>query len=311
MLFSKLPNDKHLGAGTQIWDIIADFEVATQPLLGERKTIFHNAVLAEDSAYKRSPKDFNSDDMHKADDFRDDFMQAVRMILQGYTLLPDISPLKRMAEEMYQVFKDYKFSTGDSYTGQSVKMDNMWQVFSENQSKLETLGVWSLLEQAMVYNAQVKSYFAARIDQLSTRVVGEMRDARAATDQAYQQLCDVLDAMSVLTPSAELSALERRLNALVDYYKQYYIRSSSGSSGSSSSSSGSGTEQGGGSEQGGGTEQGGGSEQGGTTNTGDDDVIPGSGGGEVGGDDNQGGGSNPTNPSNDDDDVIPGGGGQG
>lgn len=279
MNMNNLPNDKHLGSAQQNWNIVKDYAPAGQPLFASRKEAFHNAILAEDAAYKPSPKDFVTVDMKGADDKRDDYMTAVRTILLGYTYLPEDNPLKRKGMEMYQVFKDFKFTTGDSYTGQSVKMDNMMQVFEQNQAKLESLGVWSLIQSAMEYNEQVKAYFATRIENLADRVVGQMRDARAALDSAYQALCEVIDAMLVLAPSEELSTIERRMNALVDYYKQYYIRnsSSSGSDGSSSQQGGSSSEQGGE-----GTGEGG--EQGGTTENGGDDNPPSGGGGFPGSD---------------------------
>ena len=316
MNFNNLPNDKFLGAATQYCDILSPFEPAGFDLFAQRKAAFTAATQGVDDAYKPSAKDFTTDDMHKADDLRDDYIKAVRAILLGYTLLPDESPLKRIAQEMYQVFKDYNFSTGDSYTGESVKMDNMMQVFAQNQSKLELLGVWALLQTAMDYNAQVKAYFATRIENLAERVVGEMRDARSALEQAYQQLCEVIDAMLVLAPSAELSTVERRMNALVDYYKQYYIRTGSGSgSGSSGSSSGSGStnsgsgasgETGGTGESGesGGTGESG--ESGGTGESGETGETGGTGSDTPGGDDNGGADNGGYTPGGPDDDPTAG-----
>ena len=270
-----LPNDKHLGAITQNWDIVADFAPAGQTLLATTKTNFNNCMENEDAAYKRTLKDFNTDDMHRADELRDSYVTAARTITQGYSQLPDESPLKRVGQEMYQVFKDYNFSTSDSYTGESVKLDNMWQVFSQNQAKLESLGVWPILQSAMTYNGQVKAYFSARIDVLSTRVVGELRDARAASDTAYQQLCDVLDAMLLLAPSEELNSVVRHMNALTDYYNQYYIKGTSPSSDGGSSTPSQGGE---------------GGQQGGS-----ETPDPGTGGGETP-DPGTGGGETPVNP---------------
>ena len=290
MKTKSLPNDKHLGAITQNWDIIANFSPAGQTLFATTKSNYNNCKENEDLAYRQSPKDFNTDDMKRADNLRDDYVSAARTITQGYSMLPDESPLKRMGQEMYQVFRDYNFSTADSYTGESVKLDNMWQVFSQNQAKLEALGVWQILQTGMTYNEQVKSYFSARIDVLSNRVVGELRDARAASDQAYQQLCDVLDAMLLLAPSEELNDVVRHMNALTDYYNQYYIKGTSSSSGGSSSNGANGSNGQNGSNEGGETP----------------DPGPGGDNGGPQGGGQQGGGETPVNPGGGD---TPGGGG--
>ena len=235
--FKSLPNDKHLGAAGQICDIVEPFDFPEFPLFGARKTELNACRDAEDNAYKRSLKDFNSDDMKIHDNNRDNYMTSARGILNGWAQLPDFEPEKRLAMQMLQVYKDYKFSTGDSYTGESVKIDNMWQVFEQKEAVLRQLGVWEILQKAVQENEEVKTYFANRINELATRVIGELRDARSTTDDAYRAFCEVMDAILVLAPSADASTIESRMNALTDYYKQYYLRSGSGSSGGSGSSS--------------------------------------------------------------------------
>lgn len=295
-----LPNDKHLGAAGQICDIIVSFDFPNFPLFATRKTAMIECRDAEDAAYTRTVKDFNSDDMKTHDNYRDSYMSAARGILNGWALLPDIEPQKRMALQMLQVYKDYKFSTSDSYTGESVKIENMWQVFETKETVLRELGVWEILEKAVDENDAVKSYFSNRINELATRVIGELRDARTATDDAYRSFCEVLDAILVLAPSADASTLESRLNALTDYYKQYYLKGGSSSSSSSNSGNSSSGTTPGSDDNGGGeptpdpSDQGGGDNGGGEptpdpSNEGGGDSGGGNnGGGDNGGDDNGG-----------------------
>ena len=138
-----------------------------------------------------------------------------------------------------------------------------------------------------------------RFDELAGRIVGELRDARQATDDAIKQLYLVINSMQVLTPSDELTALARKLKTIEDYARQYYLRESHSGSGS-----GEGGQQGGGNggSQGGGTNTGGdnGGQQGGGTTP-----DPGTGGGETP-DPGTGGGETPVTP-----DPGTGGGGGG
>lgn len=244
---SRLPNVYHLGMMTQTWDIVKDTASDWQPFTAA-KTELKDASDAEDTAYKQSQKISTNEDMHNADDLRDAYMRAGRAVLNGYVELPDADPRKRMARQALQVFKDYDFSVADSYTKQSVKMDNMWQVLQTMQTALETLGVWDILQSAMEQNEVVKAYFASRINEQAERVVGELKACRQRSDAAYQQLCTIIDALLLLQPTDALQTVARRISTLTDYYKQYYIKggtsssSSSGSSGSASSgSSGSGS----------------------------------------------------------------------
>ena len=237
---SRLPNVYHLGMMTQTWDIVKDTASDWQPFTAA-KTELKAASDAEDTAYKQSQKISTTEDMHNADDLRDAYMRAGRAVLNGYVELPDADSRKRMARQALQVFKDYDFSVADSYTKQSVKMDNMWQVLQTMQTALETLGVWDILQSAMEQNEVVKAYFASRINEQAERVVGELKACRQRSDAAYQQLCTIIDALLLLQPTDALQTVARRISTLTDYYKQYYIKggTSSGSASSGAASSGS------------------------------------------------------------------------
>ena len=128
------------------------------------------------------------------------------------------------------MWKDYKFSVSDSYTGESVKIDNMWQVLEPQQELLKSLGVWEILEKAVEHNSMVKAYFQMRNQENARIEVGALKVARSVSDTAYQQMVEILDAMDVVTPGTVHPAIVRQLNELTDYYKQYYLsRKSSGS----------------------------------------------------------------------------------
>ena len=262
---SRLPNEYHLGYMSQTWDIVKDLAVGVDAFTAA-KTEFHTAIDGEDAAYKKSLKISTTEDMLRADTLRDAFMKAARGILGGYAELPDTDPRQRKAKVALQVFKDYGFSVSDSYTKQTVKMDNMWQVLQQMEGDLELLGVKDILEQAMQQSAVVKNYFAARINEQAERIVGELKTARQRTDQACQQLCNIIDALLLIQPSEALTTAAKRIGTLTDYYKQYYIKSSSSSS-SSSSSAGSATSQPAdpGAASGTTTDQGGDSSQGGSS----------------------------------------------
>ena len=62
-----------------------------------------------------------------------------------------------------------------------------------------------------------------RVDKESAKVKGELSAARRATDEAIRKAYDVLNALSVLQPSAELSALTTVLFGIEDRAKLYYI----------------------------------------------------------------------------------------
>ncbi|MBP5375929.1 MAG: hypothetical protein J6Y38_06320 [Bacteroidaceae bacterium] len=279
-----------------------------------------NARQAEDIAYHRvSKKDFASDDLKKEDSVEDSYMSTVRGILNGLLYLPETEPLRRKAELAVQVFRDFNFQSHDGFEAEARKTVNMYQEWTiENKYDLDALGIRPWIEKANTQALKVLQLVTVRIDNEAAKVKGELAAAREVTDAAIRRAYDILNALAVLQPSAELTQLITVLLAIEERAKLYYI-SSGGSSSSSQQGGSSSNGQNGQSEEnnGSGSEQGGGSYNGGTTPQPDDDAgfgggggLPPSGGGEVG-DDNGGSSENGGTTPQPDDDAGFGGGGEG
>ena len=234
-----------------------------------------SAVQAEDDAYTRSLKDFNSDRLKAEDDIVDSYVKAVRAILNGYAELPESEPNRQKAVELVRVFKDYNFSPSDTYTAEAEKIRNMNQVYQTRTADLQALGVADYWAQAVTHAANVEQLLSQRFDDVAARVVGEMKTARANTDNAIKAMYELLAAMKVMMPSTELNNLISQLDAIETYAWQYYL----GGKGGSTSS-------------GGGTTDNPGTNTPGTDTPGTD--TPPSGGGDNGGGDDSGGGSGGT-----------------
>ena len=278
---SRLSNANHDGVTAQIYERLVAFTTSNQ-LLTEAVAGVGTARTAEDVAYKRvSAKDFVSDDLKKEDQIEDRYMVTVRGMLNALTELPDDEPMKRKAEEALQVFKDFHFLTTNGYEAEARKTLNMvqeWQ--TPGKYDIAALGIGPWIEKANVQAGKVLQLVAQRVDNESAKVKGELADARKVTDAAIRRAFDVLNAMTVLTPSAELSALVNVLFGIEDRAKQYYINGASpsgehpggsltpnpspegeGSGGNSGNSGGTGGNTGGntgGGDNGGGTGSGGG-----------------------------------------------------
>lgn len=266
-------------------------ELFTQSLNG-----YATCVQAEDDAYTHSLKDFNTDRLKAEDDIVDAYVKAVRAILNGYSLLPESEAKHQPAVELLQVFKDYNFNPSDSYTAESDKIRNMNQVFQPRIADLQALGIAEYWAQAVTHAATVEQLLSQRFDDIAARVVGELKTARANTDEALKRVYEVLTAMNVMMPSTELNNLIAQLEAIESYAIQYYLggkkpannttnttdtgenqggengsNGSSSSSGSSDSGSGTGTGTGTGSGTGDPSTGGSGQDNGGTPPGDDDD----------------------------------------
>ena len=271
---NNLNNADHFGVITQINNEAQGF-TTDNPMLVSAIAGVNSCHQGEDAAYMKSGKDWNVNRMKTEDGKLDKIMVAVRAIVAAHAEMPDGFPLKQTGIEFLQMWKDYDFHTSDSYSGETSKVINMWQTVSERRSDAEALGIYTYFQAAYEQAVLIQQLLNQRFDELAGRVVGELREARQATDDAIKQLYLVINSMQVLTPSDEITALARKLKTIEDYARQYYLREK--------------TSGGSGSEGGNGNNEGGGQQGGGTT------PDPGTGGGETP-DPGTGGGETPVNP---------------
>ena len=186
---------------------------------------------AEDDAYTHSQKDFNSNRLKEEDGIVDKLVKAVRAIFNGYAELPEDEPNHQKGVELAQVFKDYNFSPSDTYTAEAEKIRNMNQVFQARIADLQALGVADYWAKAVTHAANMEQLLSQRFDDIAARVVGEVKTARANTDNAIKAMYELLAAMKVMMPSAELDNLISQLDAIEAYAWQYYLNGKGGSNG--------------------------------------------------------------------------------
>ena len=150
----------------------------------------------------------------------------------------------------------------DGFEAEARKTHNMaqqWQ--AATQYTLQELGIAEWVTKAQQQAQKVLTLVTVRVDNESAKVKGELAAARRATDEAIRKVYDILNALNVLQPSAELSALMTVLFGIEDRAKLYYI-----SGGKTSGDRPTPTPDGGGSDDGGSSD--GGSSDGGS------DVTP-------------------------------------
>ena len=314
----RLSNANHDGVTQQISDRLTGF-TTDNPTLTAAVQGVTAARQAEDVAFKRySGKDFTSDDLRKEDTLEDKYMSAAQGILNGLLYLPEEEPLRRKAQLAKQVFKDFNFSTKDGMEAEARNVLNMAQQWAAaTEYELTELGIEAWVQKAVEQAQKVLQLVTVRVDHESAKVKGELAAARKQTDEAIRRAYDVLNALCVLAPSAELSALVNVLLSIEDRARLYYIsggttsgggKPNQGGSGSGSGDSGSGSSSG---DNGGGSGSddngdepipggGGGSDDNG------DEPIPGGGGSDDNGDEPIPGGNDPVPGV--DDEPIPGGG---
>jgi hypothetical protein len=221
---ARLSNANHDGVTQQISDRLTGFTTDNAALTAAVQGVVA-ARQVEDSAFKRySGKDFASDDLKKEDTLEDHYMSATQGILNGLLYLPETEPIYRKAQLARQVFKDFNFSTSAGYEAEARNVLNMaqqWQ--SSTDYTMAELGIEEWVNKAVAQANKVLNLVTVRVDNESTKVKGELAAARKQTDEAIRKAYDILNALNVLQPSAELTALINVLFSIEDRAKLYYI----------------------------------------------------------------------------------------
>ena len=224
----RLKNADHVGLTTQIYDTVRQTEV-TNDTYKTAVAALAKAIAKEDEAYKKTQKDWAVEELKTVDATLDAYMKGIRSIVAGHAALPATVATSQQGKELLQLWKEYDFKLSDSYTSEAAKVINMFQDAQQHQQSAEALGVWSLFELANKEAQKMQDLLSDRFTELSSRIVGELRDARVATDLAIKQLYQVLSSLQVLTPSETVTTTAKTLRAIEDYARVYYLKTTTSS----------------------------------------------------------------------------------
>lgn len=225
-----LTNAHHDGTTQQIDDHVQAF-VTDNQMFNQKRTALHQARQTEDEVWLKSQRDSAVPLLEAADKRQDGYISCTRYILSGHAGLPESEPTQAEAKTCLQVFKDFNFSTHDSYGAEADKIIQMQQNLQSHQAFLTQIGTWTFLTQAVSAAQDVRQYLSQRAQTKGEFVKGELRTARRATDLAIADLYRTIEAMMELLPSAELTALYNQLKGIEIYARQYYLNEGATGSG--------------------------------------------------------------------------------
>lgn len=251
----------------------AEADTAVKGKASELVSNFKAAVAAEDEALKISQKSLLSDDIAKADSDRDALYIGYKRAVEGFLAMP-VADMAQAAKVLAQHIKDYKISTAgqlDKETGLLVNF--IADLEGKNSEQVAKLGLTAFVTNLKEANERVRTQTLQRTNEKMGVIVGALKTARAASDEAYRALVKMVNALALVFGEKDYTAFIDYVNTEVTHFKREVLGrkaaapSTSGSSsanpGSTSKPSGGGSSSGSGSSIGGST-SGGSSSSGGT-----------------------------------------------
>ena len=238
-----------------------------EPLLSTWYAAFKSALTHLDTAVKIARSSDYSKLIMKEDTKRDRLYSNGKMTAEMWSEL-GIEPQATAARAVLHEINIYKIDTKAQYDQQTGLMINFLQPFesAEMQTHLTTLGLTAVFTQMKAANEEVRRLLALRGNERAENAAYDLKSARQATDEAYENLVERINAIALINPSESWNTFIAQWSAEIARIKQQILSQS--------------TQTG---EDEGGNE----TPTGGTTDTGGGETPP------SGGDDNTGGGDPP------------------
>ena len=248
-----------------------------EPLLSTWYAAFKSALTHLDTAVKIARSSDYSKLIMKEDTKRDRLYSNGKMTAEMWSEL-GIEPQATAARAVLHEINIYKIDTKAQYDQQTGLMINFLQPFesAEMQTHLTTLGLTAVFTQMKAANEEVRRLLALRGNERAENAAYDLKSARQATDEAYENLVERINAIALINPSESWSTFIAQWSAEIARIKQQIL----------SQSTQTGDDEGG-TTPAGGDDGGDETPTGGGTDTGGGDTPP------SGGDDNTGGGDPP------------------
>lgn len=249
----------------------AEADTAVKGKASELVSNFKAAVAAEDEALKISQKSLLTDDIAKADSDRDALYIGYKRAVEGFLAMP-VADMAQAAKVLAQHIKDYKISTADQLDKETGLLVNfIADLEGKNSEQVAKLGLTAFVTNLKEANERVRAQTLQRTNEKMGVIVGALKTARAASDEAYRALVKMVNALALVFGEKDYTAFIDYVNTEVTHFKREVLgrkASAPSTSGSSSANPGStSTPSGGGSSSGSGS-SGGGSTSGGSSSSG-------------------------------------------
>ena len=187
------------------------------------------AFEVEDANLKLMTKSELTKLIEKNDAIRDSCYIGYKGVVRGFLALPE-SDMLTAAEKLWNHIESYKIRTNDQLdkeTGMIVNfIDDLEKKYA---AEVTTLGLTPLVANMKTANEQVLTLMTDRDTANSTRTVGAMKAARAATDVAYRALVEKVNALALVEGDTAYASFIDEMNTQIIRYKREALNQSASS----------------------------------------------------------------------------------
>ena len=196
----------------------ADAKVKTK--VTAELTALQTALKAEDDALALSKANLLSKEIKAVDAERDKHYKALRKAIKFFLNHPD-AELVKAAARLEQLLKDYNINPAmqlDRETG--LLLNLISDLETKSAADVTALALTPVVQAMKQANDKLREVTRARANDRAVQIVGQLRQAQHASDEAYRTLVQKVNALAVVEGEADYADFISKMNEQVKHYKQ-------------------------------------------------------------------------------------------
>ena len=196
----------------------ADAKVKTK--VTAELTALQTALKAEDDALALSKANLLSKEIKAIDAERDKHYKALRKAITFFLNHPD-AELVKAAARLEQLLKDYNINPAmqlDRETG--LLLNLISDLETKSAVDVTALALTPVVQAMKQANDKLREVTRARANDRAVQIVGQLRQAQHASDEAYRALVQKVNALAVVEGEADYADFISKMNEQVKHYKQ-------------------------------------------------------------------------------------------
>lgn len=192
---------------------------------------FNTCVATEDNRYLTSTKSALTDALAEADQQRDSLLTGVHQLLEGFAKFVGDDEKQQAAQLLLQQYKLYKLRATDRYEVEGEKIDQFLSdcnVKLEQKQAVKKLALNDMLDKLKAANDEAMRLVNLRNQQRALTDTQALQKARKATDEAYADLVQTINAYSIVEADdlgySRYQLFIQVLNEDIHYYKTEVLK---------------------------------------------------------------------------------------
>ena len=196
----------------------ADAKVKTK--VTAELTALQTALKAEDDALALSKANLLSKEIKAIDAERDKHYKALRKAITFFLNHPD-AELVKAAARLEQLLKDYNINPAmqlDRETG--LLLNLISDLETKSAADVTALALTPVVQAMKQANDKLREVTRARANDRAVQIVGQLKQAQHASDEAYRTLVQKVNALAVVEGEVDYADFISKMNEQVKHYKQ-------------------------------------------------------------------------------------------